>query len=162
LNWDAIGAIGEIIGAFAVVVTLLYLARDIRQNSRSLAITALRDTTAQWNHWSEMLASSVDLADVVARGNRDYAGLSESETLRYGAFVQSFFDNVESYRTLVVEHRVDRDLSVLTSIVARRIRIAGFAACWDAFRADYADEFASWIDGIRREAGEGGAADGRC
>ena len=31
MNWDAIGAIGEIIGALAVVFSLLYLARQVHQ-----------------------------------------------------------------------------------------------------------------------------------
>ena len=31
MNWDAIGAVGEIVGAFAVVVSLIYLALQIRQ-----------------------------------------------------------------------------------------------------------------------------------
>jgi len=35
MNWDAISAVGEIIGAFAVLVTLLYLAWQLRQNTRS-------------------------------------------------------------------------------------------------------------------------------
>lgn len=33
MNWDAIGAIGEIAGAAAVVATLVYLARQIRHNN---------------------------------------------------------------------------------------------------------------------------------
>ena len=37
MNWQAIGAIGEVFAAIAVVATVLYLARDIRQNSRSLS-----------------------------------------------------------------------------------------------------------------------------
>ena len=36
MNWEAIGAVGEIIGALAVVVSLIYLATQIRvQNSES-------------------------------------------------------------------------------------------------------------------------------
>jgi hypothetical protein len=34
MNWEAIGAIGEVGGAIAVVATLLYLAAQIRQNKR--------------------------------------------------------------------------------------------------------------------------------
>ena len=34
MDWDAIGAIGEITGAIAVLVTLVYLAVQIRQNTR--------------------------------------------------------------------------------------------------------------------------------
>ncbi len=149
MNWDAIGAIGEISGAIAVVATLLYLSKQIRQNSRSVEISALRDTTAQWNHWSEMLATSADLADIVAKGNHSYGSLSESESLRYGAFVQSFFDNVESYRALVSKHQVDRDLAVLESIVARRIADSGFSVWWSENTKDYGDDFVSWIENIR-------------
>ena len=146
MNWEAIGAVGEVLGAAAVVATLLYLAKEIRQNSRSLEITALRDTTAQWNHWSNMLASSPDLADIVARGNKSFKGLTESESLRYGAFVQSFFDNAESYRRLVIDNHVDRDLTVLESIVARRLLNPGFAEWWGENAADYDDGFVSWVE----------------
>jgi hypothetical protein len=33
MNWDAIGAIGENVGALAVLATLIYLAVQVRQNS---------------------------------------------------------------------------------------------------------------------------------
>ena len=36
MNWDAVGAIAELLGALATVATLAYLAVQIRQNSRSV------------------------------------------------------------------------------------------------------------------------------
>ncbi len=36
MNWEAIGAVGEIVGAAAVVVTLIYLAAQVRQNTKSM------------------------------------------------------------------------------------------------------------------------------
>jgi hypothetical protein len=68
MNWEAIGALGQVLGSVAVVATLLYVAREVRQSGRSLSISALRDTTAQWNHWSEMIATSTDLAEIVSKG----------------------------------------------------------------------------------------------
>jgi len=100
MNWEAIGALGQVLGAVAVIATLLYIAREVRQNGRSLSISAMRDTTAQWNHWSEIIATSTDLAEIVSKGNKSSDTLSESESLRYGTYVQSFFDNVDSYRLL--------------------------------------------------------------
>ncbi|MEJ2239539.1 MAG: hypothetical protein P8X82_14680 [Gemmatimonadales bacterium] len=51
MNWEAVGAIGEIIGAIAVVVTLIYLAVQVHQNTKSvqastyqLVAEALADT----------------------------------------------------------------------------------------------------------------------
>jgi hypothetical protein len=151
MNWDAISAIGEIVGAVAVIVTLMFVARDIRQNSKSLAMSALRDTTAQWNQWSDMIASSGDLADVVAKGNKAYEHLSESEKLRYGAYIQSFFDNAESYRLLVTDYKAEKDLTVLISIVSRRVNIPGFSAWWLENTSDYSAEFVAWIEGLRTD-----------
>ena len=50
MNWIAVGAIAELIGAIAVVLTLFYLADQVRNNTRmarraatSQAVTALRE-----------------------------------------------------------------------------------------------------------------------
>lgn len=52
MDWDAIGALGEIIGAIAVIGTLIYLARQIRQsgiNSRASQISMLNQSYAAIN-----------------------------------------------------------------------------------------------------------------
>jgi len=64
MNWDAIGAIGEVAGAIGVIVTLIYLATQIRQSnelSRSESRQALvaNDVTS--------LTANIELADVFAR-----------------------------------------------------------------------------------------------
>lgn len=40
MNWDAIGAVGEVIGAVAVIVTIAYLARQIRENSNQVRVSS--------------------------------------------------------------------------------------------------------------------------
>ena len=44
MNWDAIGAIGEISGALVVVVTLIYVAWQVRQHTTQLRIESHRAT----------------------------------------------------------------------------------------------------------------------
>ena len=41
MNWEALGALGEIIGAVAVIATLYYLSQQIKMNSEE--ITKSRD-----------------------------------------------------------------------------------------------------------------------
>ena len=100
-----------------------------------------------------MIATSTDLAKIVAEGNKSYDDLTESESLRYGAYVQSFFDRTwDSYRSLAVDYGMDKDLTLLVaSIVSRRIRIPGFKAWWEANTVDYTDNFVSWIEAVRRD-----------
>jgi hypothetical protein len=37
MNWEAIAAVGELLGASAVLITLIYLAVQIRQNTAAVA-----------------------------------------------------------------------------------------------------------------------------
>ena len=55
MNWEAIGAIGEIVGAIAVVATLGYLAVQVRQNNRFIRGSTISAITQQQQfelHWS--------------------------------------------------------------------------------------------------------------
>ena len=45
MNWVALGAIGEFVGAIAVVLSLAYLAAQIIQNTRAVRATTT-DTAA--------------------------------------------------------------------------------------------------------------------
>lgn len=40
MNWDALGAIAELVGALAVILTLAYLARQISQNTKMMSAQA--------------------------------------------------------------------------------------------------------------------------
>ncbi len=44
MNWEAIGAIGEVLGAAGVIASLVYLAVQIRQNTRSTRRASARQT----------------------------------------------------------------------------------------------------------------------
>ena len=43
INWVALAGIGELVGAFAVIATLIYLAIEIRQNTAG--VNTARDET---------------------------------------------------------------------------------------------------------------------
>lgn len=64
MNWDAIGAVGEIIGAIAVVATLIYLSTQIRQNNKLLSSDS-RQTLVSNDLTS--LISNVENSDVFAK-----------------------------------------------------------------------------------------------
>ena len=49
MNWDAIGAVGEIVGAAAVVVSLVYLASQLRQSNELARQTAYREFQAAFD-----------------------------------------------------------------------------------------------------------------
>ena len=57
MNWDAIGAMGEILGAAAVVLTLFYLARQVRTQNRASEIDAYEGIMNEFNEMNRLIAS---------------------------------------------------------------------------------------------------------
>ncbi len=46
MNWEAIGAIAELLGATAVIITLAYLAIQIRTQNKEARLMSMHDTVA--------------------------------------------------------------------------------------------------------------------
>ena len=54
MNWEAIGAIGEIVGAIAVLVTLIFLILLIQQNTIALQQQSFKESTSFFSKSSFM------------------------------------------------------------------------------------------------------------
>jgi hypothetical protein len=90
MNLSDLANLGQIIGAVAVVISLFYVASQIRQNTN-----AVRSATAQTVHehfakWYHLVAADDELAQIVPKGLRDYTSLSEKEKVRLVATFMAF------------------------------------------------------------------------
>lgn len=97
MNWEAISAIGEVIGAVAVVVTLAYLARQVRQSNRQNLLAAFQHNYDSTNQFLESTLESAELADIVVRGRESYETLTAPERLRFDHFHLVVLNIVESH-----------------------------------------------------------------
>jgi len=75
VNWEAISAIGQIVGAIAVVISLIYLATEVRSNARATRRTAMRSTLDALNRFAQQITGHADLAELRSRGFHDYESL---------------------------------------------------------------------------------------
>lgn len=96
MNWSEIGSIGEAIGAIGVIGSLIYLALQVRANSKGL-ITSMRESTfnslVEWNYH---IMSDPDLAWIFQQGCRDFNSLDQKERARYVHVMFSFYKMFEN------------------------------------------------------------------
>ena len=69
INWDAVGAIGEIVGAAAVVITLLYLSVQLRQNTRTAKHAIKRGVYSDARGWQGQGHRQLGARGAVSRRN---------------------------------------------------------------------------------------------
>ena len=83
MNWDAVGALAETIGAVAVVSTILYLAIQVRDGRKSAESDAIDQLVSGWSEAIRALGETNEIASVVQRGLSNYNELDASEMLMF-------------------------------------------------------------------------------
>ena len=91
MNWDAIGAVAEAIGAAAVVASLLYLALQIRASTRASAVESKLQTTRLLTEVLDSFIHSPELNDLAERGFVDLDSLSRSERAQFSNLALKLF-----------------------------------------------------------------------
>ena len=69
-NWDAIGAVGEIIGALAVVVTLLVLVREMRTNTNTIRLQSGREVAFGLSDWHREIVKDPELMRIFLKSTQ--------------------------------------------------------------------------------------------
>jgi hypothetical protein len=87
---EDLGNLGDFLGGIGVVVTLVYLAVQIRQNTEQLRsdadsrkVSSLDEMTRALGLWQADIAANPELADIWKRGLAAESHLDETEYLRF-------------------------------------------------------------------------------
>ena len=86
MNWDALGAIAELIGVVAVLITLVYLATQVRQSNQMQRQQISTEQTNRYHSNSHLLASNPDLMTIYRKAMIG-EDLTEEERRRFGTFM---------------------------------------------------------------------------
>ena len=96
-----LGAIGELVGGIAVIVTLVYLAIQIREYRVGLNSATFQSTIQGFNQINLMLGENPALAEILERGLSDPDSLDEREQAQY-VWLQRSYVNI--YENLYQQH----------------------------------------------------------
>ena len=98
-----LGSIGELIAAIATIATLIYLATQVRQNTRALKSATFQNISGEMGKNVEPILNNADLAALMVKGNNDPSSLSAEEKLRYSSILTASLRRLES---VYVQHKL--------------------------------------------------------
>jgi len=147
-----LAAWGEFLGGIAVVVSLVYLASQIRQNSKLLRASTASATTATSADFSSLVVQDSEVARILREGMADRSSLSEDDMQRFDALLgMAFTANNQEYQ-FFVDGVVARSIWENRTLALRRqLRLPGFRQWWTEWGDIYPEEFQNVIDGLIRE-----------
>lgn len=152
MNWDAIGAIGEILGALAVVISLVYLASQIRIQNRESRAASVHQVIEGYRS-SIAALHEPEMADIWVLAMSDFDSLTPSQRLRFVIYLTSALRSFEDAYFQWCEGRLEADIwrGLITPLVDVK-STPSFDRFWKMRRHHFREEFADYIDNL--EAGE--------
>jgi hypothetical protein len=150
MNWEAIGAIGEILGAIAVVVSLIYLAVQIRANQKEVRLAAMHEISVGFR---ESISTFADpqMAELFTRANLQNDTLTDAETLQLVVGMQRIFRVWEEAHNQYRAGRLDKHTwDTMIKQYSSYLAAPGFQMGWELRRQYYDDDFREFVDKLPR------------
>src|SRR5262249_4361990 len=150
VNWEAISAIGQIVGAIAVVISLIYVAREIRSNARAARMATVGTVT----QWLRELAEHPHLLELYYRGIHDFNSLEGADLVGFSALMGQLFGNFEEMYYQQGEGHLDPRVWRKVEATMRDINgYPGVQAWWRSRSHWFGEEYAQHINQLQLAAG---------
>lgn len=148
MNWDALGAIAELLGAVGVIGSLLYLAGQVRMSSRASAVESKLESTALLCNFIDSIIGDPDLLDLQRRGIADVELLTKPEYIRFSNMsMKAFWMFSASYFQYRSGTITEDDFHETKAVIHYWLRGRGCRMWWGKFgRESMSPLFAKFID----------------
>jgi hypothetical protein len=87
MNWSAVAAIAEILGAAGVIISVLYLAYQVKDASKVARRNAAYENAVGINPLLTALGTESEVADLWIRGMQDFDALTPAERVRMSSLL---------------------------------------------------------------------------
>ena len=96
MTLEDLGNIGEFLGAIGVIASLVYLAVQIRQNTRSVRSATYQSSTRDIVHLSDQLSQDPELTRIWFEGLHGFDSMPKADRRRFAAYMTGAFRRYES------------------------------------------------------------------
>jgi hypothetical protein len=154
VNWEAVGAVAELLGAIGVIASLVYLAKQIQASSENVsqntkALISNRDISSMefaLQNYVPQIANA-DLAALMLKGHSNPDELTAVERYRFDFMMAAAF---ESHQTMFLQHGGSSVSPELWNYYSRQFdgfcRSPGVARWWGQSRGRFDPAFAQYIN----------------
>ncbi|MFT4799243.1 MAG: hypothetical protein ACI9W1_002681 [Candidatus Azotimanducaceae bacterium] len=148
MNWEVAGAVAEIVGALAVILTLGYLAIQVRQGNLAMRVAAKQEMTRQFADMTDLLLGNPELFDmfdrIIMKNGAPQTELEASQLSMVLVKATWYFSSMHFQFTTHTLSSTEWHQS--KSLIRFYCRCQAYQSWWPANRGGFPEEFASFIE----------------
>ena len=158
MNIQDLGSLGELIAAIATVATLIYLAMQIKLNTKTVRSAAFAEANRSINELNLLLTTDPRVAGIVVRG-MEGEELDRDETMTFGYFMTTWLRQLETLWVQVRDDIADQELwGALEQPLRNAMNSSACRAWWKNNNNTYIPEFTRYVNeviqDVERQGGE--------
>lgn len=157
MNLATLVNIGSLLGSVAVLLSLVYLNRQLRQGELNQRSKMDRGRSQQVGEWLQAIAQP-EVAALILRGHAGDPTLTQVECHRY---LWSMYPLFLHFEDSYFQHRDgmlgDGQYASILGHLKSQSSTPGFRALWQHIRDRFPLEFSAFVDGVMRETPVTGA-----
>jgi hypothetical protein len=155
MSLEDLGNIGEFLAAIGVIVSLIYLAMQIRQNTRSVRASTFHESSSRAGDLMRAIAEQKELARILHTGLGAPDQIEDDvDRLRFGMLLSAVF---RGYEDLFFQYRAGTLSSESWDAWRNSLRNIlgnpGFPPFWGIRRLSFSESFRQFVE-AERETGE--------
>lgn len=149
MNWQAIAALAELLSAIGVVLSLLYLAAQVRTSTKQARLDASRELAVRISEASLAAATNRDLAELFQQGAGDLLSLDAADQTRFRGFMNTLFRGFEQQFLLRREGALNDEMwASVTAIIRDFASLPGAQTYLRDRRGWYVPSFIEFIERV--------------
>jgi hypothetical protein len=149
MNWEMLAAIGQLAAVCVGIPSLIYLAVQIREQTKERRQAAVNALTVQWGELTRALHDSGEFCVIFLRGLQSFDELDAISKLRFSAFFNRFFKNFQAMYFSHCDGVLGADSwGEIERTMADFIAYPGLQQWWETRRHWHTEEFARVVDAI--------------
>jgi hypothetical protein len=152
MNWEAIGSIAEAAGVILVLVSILYLAVQVKQNTNAVKGASHHAVTDTFNAVSTLIAQNTEMARLYRLGNKGLENLTEDEQTSYGFLVLMY---MRVFETIYYQQKMGTMTKELYLAEEQTLKWTfskpGMREWWESNPISFSLEYREYIASLIRE-----------
>jgi hypothetical protein len=149
MNWEMLAAFGQLAAVCVGIPSLIYLAVQIRAQTKERRQSAVNALTVQWGDLTRTLHDDAEFDAIYLRGLQSFNDLDAISKLRFSAFMNRFLKN---FQGMYFSHRDGVLTDALWDEIERTMSdvlpYPGVREWWKTRRHWHTEEFARVVDEI--------------
>jgi len=154
VNWEAIGAVAELAGALGVIVSLVYLAKQISTTNKNVE----QNTTALFNQGEHASLDGIlkmnlhqvenrEVAELMSKAYADHSALDGVDSFRFSLQLLTSF---ESHQTFFLQNYRDsagpETWAYYSRVMDDYLKIPSVAHWWRASNKNFDPNFIAYLN----------------